>query len=156
MSAIAINSLPKKTMRSMRVTGSALDETNGRERGLKAKAALKWDSLLYYKQANCQTVILPCGWTEGPCNDKHQTHLNSEKVTNELIHPAYKLFTTMLTPLKTNRKVNFKLRNRGGVGGSEELNLGFQNRFSMKQILSHFCSFIWSHSYVYPFFSAFN
>lgn len=62
------------------------------------------------KAANCQAVILLGGWTEGSSNDNHKTHLKSEKVTNELIHAGYKLFTTTLIPLKTNSKVNFKHR----------------------------------------------
>lgn len=62
------------------------------------------------KAANCQAVILLSGWTEGSSNDNHKTHLKSEKVTNELIHAGYKLFTTTLIPLKTNSKVNFKHR----------------------------------------------
>lgn len=53
---------------------------------------------------------LSCLPTEDPCNDNHKPHLSSEKVTNELIHTAYKLFTTTLNPLKTNGKVNFKYR----------------------------------------------
>lgn len=61
---------------------------------------------------NCQTVILLRGWTEGSSNDNHKTHLKSEKVTNELIHTGYKLFTITLIPLKTNSKVNFKHRHR--------------------------------------------
>lgn len=48
----------------------------------------------------------------GSCNDNRKTHLSSEKVTNELIHAAYKLFTTTLTLLKTSSKVNFKYRDR--------------------------------------------
>ena len=66
----------------------------------------------WQQAANCQTVILLRGWTEGSSNDNHKTHLKSEKVTNELIHAAYKLFTTTLIPLKTNSKVNFKHRHR--------------------------------------------
>lgn len=67
-------------------------------------------SSVSHKAANCQTVILVGGWTEGSSNDNHKTHLKSEKVTNELIHAGYKLFTTTLIPLKTNSKVNFKHR----------------------------------------------
>lgn len=68
------------------------------------------DGLSCHKPASRQAVLLPCRWTEGPHNDNRKTHLSSEKVTNELIHAAYKLFTTTLTPLKTNSKVNFKYR----------------------------------------------
>lgn len=66
--------------------------------------------LCQHKPGSHRAVLLSCLWTEDPCNDNHKTHLSSEKVTNELIHAAYKLFTTTLNPLKTNGKANFKYR----------------------------------------------
>lgn len=70
-----------------------------------------------WKETGCPATSQPaalllCRWTEGPCNDNRKTRLSSEKVTNELIHAAYKLFTTTLTPLKTNSEINFKYRDR--------------------------------------------
>lgn len=95
----------------LQVTGPAMGSRVGVSVEDKGQWRLEGDGLSCHKPASYRAVLLQCRWTEGPCNDNRKTHLSSEKVTNELIHAAYKLFTTTLTPLKTNSKVNFKYRN---------------------------------------------
>lgn len=116
----------------------------------KSNADLKGSRLPDDKAANCQTVILRGGWTEGSSNDNHKTHLKSEKVTNELIHAGYKLFTTTLIPLKTNSKVNFKHRQP-----PKSNELGLQNFSQWEGYSSLPC--LLSHSFFcLLFFTAFN